>query len=88
MRTEGRRRKERETDLFLVVQTLVIVFQGGEAFLAARYVVGRRVDDVAGEQLLPEGEAAGGALGTLVSLVGRGEVEGWFCGCGGIEGRG
>jgi len=45
--------------LFLVVQALVVILEGGAALLLARVVVGVGVDDVAGEQLLPEGEAAG-----------------------------
>lgn len=47
--------------LLLVVQALVVVFEGGQALLRAGQVVRVAVDDVAGEDFLPEGEAAGGA---------------------------
>ena len=79
------------TNLFLVMQTLVIVLQCRKAFLAAGNVVGGGVYDVAGEELLPEREAAGGTLEGLTSLVWRGGRGGggeMVCGCGSIEGRG
>jgi hypothetical protein len=49
------------TDLLLVVQTLVVVFHHWQAFLRAGYIFAVRVDDVAGEKILPEGKAARGA---------------------------
>jgi hypothetical protein len=49
------------TYLFLVVQTLVVVLEYGHAFRFPRVVFGIRVRDVAGEDFLPEGEAARGA---------------------------
>ena len=57
----GRERGERETDLFLVVQAFVVVFHHRQAFLLAGVVFRVGVDDVASEEFLPEGEAAGGA---------------------------
>ena len=71
------------------MQTLVIVLQCRKAFLAAGNVVRGGVHDVAGEQLLPEREAAGGTLEELTSLVwrgGRGGGRETVCGRGGIEG--
>lgn len=46
--------------LFLVVQTLVVILEDGHAFRAAGCVFIGRVDDVAGEYFLPEGEAPAG----------------------------
>lgn len=63
-----------QTHLLLVVQALVVVLEGGQALLRAGQVVRVAVDDVAGEDFLPEGEAAGGALVGEKALVrsGRG----------------
>jgi hypothetical protein len=47
--------------LFLVVKALVVVFQHGHAFRFAAVIARGGVGDVAGEDFLPEGEAAGGA---------------------------
>ena len=47
-----------------MMQTLVVIFKGGKAFFGAGHVFGGGVDDVAGEELLPEGEAARGTWGT------------------------
>jgi hypothetical protein len=47
--------------LFLVMQTLVVVFKDGLTFRFAAVVLGGCVCDVAGEDFLPEGEAAGRA---------------------------
>lgn len=44
-----------------MMQAFVIVFQRREAFSRSGRVFGVGVDDVAGEELLPEGEAAGGS---------------------------
>lgn len=46
------------THLFLVVQALVVIFEHGLALHFALVVFGRGVGDVAGEDFLPEGEAA------------------------------
>ena len=48
------------SNLFLVVQALVVILKCKSALnLAGSIIVGVGVDDVAGEQLLPEGEASG-----------------------------
>jgi hypothetical protein len=54
--------------LFLVVQALVVIFKYGLAFCGAAVVVGGCIGDVACEDFLPEGEAAGWAwrVGELV----------------------
>ena len=57
------------TDLFLVVQAFVVVFHHRQAFRLARIVFGVGVDDVAGEEFLPEGKAAGR------TWLGRGRVS-------------
>ncbi len=44
-----------------MVQTLVVVLEHGRTLLLARVILGRRVDDIAGEDLLPEGKASAGA---------------------------
>jgi hypothetical protein len=44
--------------LFPVVQALVVVLEHGAALLLAGVVFSRRVDDVAGEHVLPEGKAS------------------------------
>jgi hypothetical protein len=49
------------TYLLLMVQALVVVLKDGHAFGLARVVLGVCVGDVAGEDFLPEGEAARGA---------------------------
>lgn len=49
--------------LLLVMQALVVVVERGEALGLARGVVGVAVGDVAGEDFLPEGKAAGGTCG-------------------------
>lgn len=49
--------------LFLVVEALVVVLKGGIALPRPGRVVGVRIDDVAGENLLPEREAAAGTCG-------------------------
>lgn len=51
------------TDLLPMMQALVIVFQHRQALLAAGDIVGGGVDDVAGEQVLPEGKTPGGTCG-------------------------
>jgi hypothetical protein len=45
------------------MQALVVIFKYGLAFRGAAVVFGRGVGDVAGEDFLPEGEAAGWAWG-------------------------
>lgn len=58
-----------------MVQTLVVVFENGLAFCLAGVVFGVGVGDVAGEDFLPEGEAARGAWrGVLVSDCGHSVV--------------
>lgn len=47
--------------LLLVVQTLVVVLKDRHAFRLAAVVLGVCVGHVAGEDFLPEGEAARGA---------------------------
>tara|TARA_R110002003_G_scaffold1005_4_gene22004 strand:+ start:16173 stop:16562 length:390 start_codon:yes stop_codon:yes gene_type:complete len=49
-----------------MVQALVVVFEDGLAFCFAAVVFGVGVGDVAGEDFLPEGEAARGACGVGV----------------------
>jgi len=49
-----------KSHLLLVVQALVVVLEDGLALYFAPVVFGRCVGDVAGEDLLPEGEAARG----------------------------
>jgi hypothetical protein len=71
--------------LFLMVQALVVVFEDGLAFCFAAVVFGVCVGDVAGEDFLPEGEAAGGACEVWGQLMGV-ECECWVCGsCGGAD---
>lgn len=55
---------QRVTDLLFVMQTLVVVLKHGRALLLAGVVLGGGVDDVAGEDLLPEGKASAGAWST------------------------
>ena len=43
-----------------MVQALVVVLEDGAALLLARVVFSGCVDDVAGEDLLPEGKASAG----------------------------
>jgi hypothetical protein len=50
----------RKPYFFSMVQALVVVFEREEAFLGAATVVTRGVDDIAGEDFLPEYKAAGG----------------------------
>lgn len=49
------------TDLFLVMQTLVVVLQNRGALLLPSVILGGCVNDVAGKDLLPEGKAAANA---------------------------
>lgn len=49
------------TNLLLVVQALVVVLKHRRALGLAGVVLGVCVGDVAGEDFLPEGEAAGGS---------------------------
>ena len=56
-----------QTYLFLVVQALVVVLEHGQAFRFAGVVFRRCVSYVAGEDFLPEGEAAGGACWVRIS---------------------
>lgn len=42
-----------------MMQAFIIVFHHGETDLLAGVVFGRGIDDIAGEQFLPEGKAAG-----------------------------
>ena len=46
--------------LFLVVEALVVVLEGGIALLRSGCVLGGRIDNVACQNLLPEGKAASG----------------------------
>lgn len=46
--------------LFLVVKTFVVVIECRHTFLLARDIFSRSVDDVARQDLLPVGKAAGG----------------------------
>ena len=55
------------TNLLLMVQALIVVLQRRRAFLRARHVFLVGVHDVAGEQFLPEGKAAGRACLLSVS---------------------
>ena len=41
-----------------MMQTLIVILQRRRALLRARDILVVGVDDIAGEQLLPEGEAA------------------------------
>lgn len=50
-----------QTHLLLVVQALVVILENRGALLLARVVFGRGVDDVAGEDVLPERKATAGA---------------------------
>ena len=52
---------EREAYFFLMMQTLVVILEYGGAFCFSAVVFGVCVCDVAGEDFLPEGEAAAGA---------------------------
>lgn len=52
--------------LFPMMQTLHIIFQDGLAFCRAGGGVAGCVYDVAGENFLPEGKAAGGTWSMLV----------------------
>lgn len=80
------------------MQAFIVVFKHGKAFLGAGHVFGVGIDDVAGQQLLPEGETAGWAWEVgiswrckyerwLVIELGRGECAsrelGWERGRGG-----
>jgi len=59
-----------------VVQTLVVVLKDGRAFRFARVVLGVCVGRVAGEDFLPEGEAARWAWGgCLLAFDWRNRVE-------------
>lgn len=49
---------KQKTDLFLMVQTLIVILHHRQAFLLAGIVFCVGVDDVAGEEFLPEGKAA------------------------------
>lgn len=49
------------TNLFLMMKALVVIFERQRAFLLARVVFGRCVDDVTAHHLLPEGEATANA---------------------------
>lgn len=54
-----RQESDREqTNLFFMMQTLVVILQRGPAFLRPGNVLAACVDDVASQQLLPEREAA------------------------------
>jgi len=46
------------TYLLLMMQTFIIILHNWQAFLPARDIVRRCVHDVAGQEVLPEGEAA------------------------------
>ena len=73
------------TYLLLVVQTLVVVLEDRHALCLARVVFGIGVGHVAGEDFLPEGEAARGACAwVLVSSYAGGGVV--LC-CVGVEVR-
>lgn len=50
---------ERQTHLLLMMQTLVIILHHRQALLPARDIIRGRVHDVAGQEVLPEREAAG-----------------------------
>ena len=42
-----------------MMQTLIVVLHDWQAFLAPRNVVGGGIDNVAGKEILPEGETPG-----------------------------
>lgn len=77
---EGGRGAGGKTNLLLVVQALVVVLEHGLAFYLSGVGLGGRVCDVAGEDFLPEGEAAGGAWEDCQREI---ESREWI-GCGGI----
>jgi hypothetical protein len=54
---------------FLMMQTLVVVLEHRRAFCFSAVVFRVCVRDVAGEDFLPEGEAASGAWGEWSALV-------------------
>lgn len=54
------------------MQALVVVLKDGHAFRLAAVVLGVCVGDVAGEDFLPEGEAARGACSCSLAKVLRG----------------
>ena len=62
-------RSVRRSYLLLVVQALVVVVKDGRAFRLSGVVVGGGVGDVAGEDFLPEREAAGGPCAVSVSFL-------------------
>lgn len=47
-------------DLFLVMQTLVVIFENRRALLLPGVILAGRVDDVAAQDFLPEGKAPAG----------------------------
>ena len=60
----------KHTHLFPMMQALLVILELRETLFCAGDVLGGRVDDVAGQHLLPEGEAAGLAYArALVWLV-------------------
>jgi len=74
---DGKLGDMRATYLFLMMQTLVVVFEYGLAFSGTAVVFGRGVCDVAGEDFLPEGEAAGWAwVGVRLVDLDGGDGEG------------
>lgn len=57
------------TNLLLVVQTLIVVLQHRHTFPLARVVLGIGVNDVTGQDLLPEGKAARHTYGTNMLAI-------------------
>lgn len=66
---QWRKTEEEYHYLLLVMQTLIVVLEYGRAFCLAGIVFGVGVCDVAGEDFLPEGEAAGGPYTAVVLAV-------------------
>lgn len=63
-----------DTHLFSMMQAFLIILELRQTLLGARDVLGGRVEDVAGQHFLPEGEAArlacAGELDWSVCLIG------------------
>ena len=66
------------THLFPVVQALIVILHDGDALILAVGVVFGAVGHIAGQQLLPEGKAAGRAWDVSVMMK---EMEGQAGGC-------
>jgi hypothetical protein len=63
--------------LFPVMQAFHVIFQNGLTFCGAGGGVASRVYDIAGEDFLPEGKAAGGTLGKLASCYLANHIATW-----------